>query len=93
MARNELPNPLAKRDLLHDAGPDELKKYAGMFYEKERYSDALDFYAKAEDREGLLKLKKVAVEEGDYFLLRRLKDIVPDERSEADWEKLGQNAK
>ncbi len=92
MARSELPDPLTKRDLLHSDKPVDCQKYADMFFEKQRYNDAIDFYAKDELKEGLRKVKQVAIEEGDYFLLRRLRGILPEEVTEADWQQLAGNA-
>ena len=59
MAKNEIPDPLTKRELLHSDNPVDCQKYGDMFFERQRYSDAIDFYAKGNLEDGLRKVKKV----------------------------------
>ena len=92
MAREEIPEPTEKRALLHTDKPVDCEKYGDMFFEERRYNDAIDFYAKGALKEKLLKVKQAALDEGDYFLLKRLKKLLPEEIGEADWEKLAANA-
>jgi hypothetical protein len=92
MAKDELPGPLAKRELLHSDKPVECQKYGDMFFERERFNDAIDFYAMGNLKDGLRKVKQVAIDEGDYFLLKRLKGFLPDEVAGEDWEKLAKMA-
>lgn len=92
MARDELPDPLVKRDLLHSEKETDFAKYGDAFFKAGRYNDAIDFYAGGKLKEGLLKVKRVAVEEGDYFLLKRIKRVIPEEVTEADWEELAKRA-
>ena len=85
MSKTELPDPLTKREMLHSDKPVDSKEFGDKFFEAGRYNDAIDFYAKGELKDGLLKVKRVALEEGDFFLLKRLKRLIPDEVSEEDW--------
>ena len=45
------------------------REFAGQGF----LSDAVDFYAKANDQEGLAQVLNLAVDEGDYFLFTRIK--------------------
>ena len=92
MAREELPGPTEKRGLLHTDKPVDCEKYGDMFFEERRFNDAVDFYAKGSLKEKLLKVKQVALEEGDYFLLKRIRKLLPESEIEADWEKLAASA-
>jgi len=92
MAKEGLPDPDTKRGLLHSEKPVDCEKYGDMFFEERRYNDAVDFYAKGALKEKLLEVKKAAVEEGDYFLLKRIKKLLPEQVHEADWEKLAASA-
>ena len=92
MATESLPDPTTKREMLHSDKEVDWKLYGDMFFNKHRYNDALDFYAKGELTECLRKLKAVAVEEGDYFIMKRLKKLLPDEITPGEWEALARNA-
>jgi hypothetical protein len=65
---------IKKRDLLHSekSSPQTLSKTGREFLAMERYSDALDFFEKARDNEGIQEIKKIAMAKGDTFLLARL---------------------
>ena len=92
MAKSELPDPQAKREMLHGEKPVECQKYGDMFFEAQRYNDAIDFYARDGLKDGLRRVKDVALESGDYFLLKRISNLLPDEVGEQDWEKLAISA-
>jgi hypothetical protein len=92
MATQSLPDPTMKRNLLHGEADADWQMYGDMFFEKQRYNDALDFYARGGLTESLRNLKAVAVEEGDYFILRRLKKLLADEITDGDWEALARRA-
>ena len=89
---SELPDPLTKRDLLHSDREVDCRKYGDMFYDAERYNDAIDFYAKGDCEDELHKVRKIAIREGDYFLLKRLARFLPDEVETKDWAELAGNA-
>lgn len=92
MAKEVLPDPPTKREMLHSEKSVDCKKYGDMFFDAQRYNDAIDFYAKGNLVEGLRKVKRLAIEEGDYFLLKRLKGVIPGEIQEEDWHKLSVRA-
>ncbi len=83
---------LKKRDLLHSPNnaPEELSQYGREYLQANRLVDALDFFEKAQDQEGIRQIKKISLEEGDFFLLQQssklLKEPVPDEV----WKGLGE---
>jgi tetratricopeptide (TPR) repeat protein len=83
---------LKKRDLLHspNTSPEELSQYGREYLQANRLVDALDFFEKAQDQEGIRQVKKIGLEEGDFFLLQQssklLKEPVPDEV----WKDLGE---
>ena len=89
---SELPDPPTKRDLLHSDREVDCKKYGDMFYDAQRYNDAIDFYAKGDCEDELHKVKKIAIKDGDYFLLKRLARFLPDEVETKDWAELAGNA-
>jgi hypothetical protein len=53
--------------------------------------DAFEYYNEAKDRDGLQKLEKLAVEEGDAFLLLAIEKVT-DRYSDDLWNKLGYKA-
>src|ERR1022692_2188214 len=65
---------IKKRDLLHSekSSPAALSRVGREFLEKERFSDALDFFEKARDMEAIRGIKEAALNSGDTFLLGRL---------------------
>jgi len=83
---------LKKRDLLHSPNTslEELSQYGREYLQANRLVDALDFFEKAQDQEGIRQVKKIGLEEGDFFLLQQssklLKEPVPDEV----WKGLGE---
>jgi len=85
---------LKKRDTLHNpkATPQALAAVGHEFFAQEAYSDALDFFEKARDEEGLRKIKQAALQNGDSFLLARLARFDAKLVVEADWEKAAEAA-
>lgn len=92
--QNRLLRPLEKRDLINADGvdPEVLRAYGQLYFEAGRFSDALDFYLRAEDKEGLAGLKARALEVGDSFLLHRLEQSGLVEVGAEDWQALAQAA-
>ncbi len=78
---------LEKRDILwNDKIPKEtLSKHGRKFLEAERYSDALDFFERAMDEDGIRRIKDLAIKEGDAFLLGRIARMKPEWVSDDDW--------
>ncbi len=85
---------LKKRDLLHGpkVTPATLAATGREFLNRQAYSDALDFFEKARDREGIARIKEVALENGDAFLLARLERFESALVTPADWEQVERNA-
>ena len=65
---------IRKRDILHSEKTPAatLAQISNEFLAAERLSDALDFFEKARDADGLKKIKSIALDRGDTFLLARL---------------------
>ena len=79
---------LKKRDVLWNprTSPSQLSAYGREFLARESFSDALDFFEKAKDEAGVSEIKKIALEQGDTFLLARLERYKPSLVTEADWQ-------
>lgn len=80
---------LKKRDLLYGVKttPAALSAAARDYLRAESWSDALDFFERAHDEDGLQEIKQRALQTGDTFLLGRLERIHPKWVSAEDWEK------
>jgi len=89
-----LPAPLKRRDLLYlgETPPEILVKYGDMYFERGLIVDAFEFYKQAHFREGLERIKEIAIEEGDVFLLGEL-ERAGLQVSEEERETLHENAR
>lgn len=69
-----IPNCLKKRRLLNepDLSPALCRQYGEEFFSLGWWEDALEFFRKGGDSEGLEKIKAHALETGDAYLLGRL---------------------
>lgn len=85
---------LQKRDLLFGpkSTPAALSAAGREYFAREAYSDALDFFEKARDLEGLKTVKAVALERGDSFLLARLERYDSALVSQQEWEQTARAA-
>lgn len=85
---------LKRRDFLHsEKTPAAQLSQAGReFLAAERYSDALDFFEKARDQDGIKEIKKIALAQGDTFLLARLDRFDRALVAAADWEAAARQA-
>jgi len=85
---------LAKRDLLAASkyDPEKVRAYADQFFSEERYGDALEFYRKLGDREGMLKVKKASMDLGDPELLWRIEHADGTLVGREDWVQCGDRA-
>jgi tetratricopeptide (TPR) repeat protein len=94
LARNKLLTCLKKRDLLNNdkADTSELISIGKQYSLEGRFSDAIDFFEKAEHIEELDQLKERCIEEGDFFLFNRLISILADSPSPDEWSRLGEKA-
>jgi tetratricopeptide (TPR) repeat protein len=81
-------NYIKRRDLLHSekSSPAALSAVAKELFAAERFSEALDFFEKARDIEGIQRIKSYAQERGDTFLLGRLERFDRTLVSKADWD-------
>jgi hypothetical protein len=94
LAGKKLLSCLKKRDLLNSGKADksELTKLGERYLHEDRFSDAIDFFEKAEHLKGLMQLKKQCVSKGDYFLCQRLAKILEESPPPKEWIQLGDNA-
>lgn len=69
---------ISRRKILNDtsADPARLSPLAREFADQGFLSDAVDFFDKGKDSEGLTGLLDKAVAEGDLFLVRRITKIL-----------------
>lgn len=94
MGQKELPHYKKKQQLLHakDARPEDLRRQAEEFLQAGWLSDALDFFKKAGDQNGLEKVRDIAISEGDAFLFRRTLKALDAAASEDQWKELADRA-
>lgn len=81
-------NYIKKRDLLYSdkSQPAQLAKIGREFLALERFSDALDFFEKARDLDGVQEIRQIALRQGDTFLLARLERFDRTLINKADWD-------
>ncbi|MGA9109510.1 MAG: hypothetical protein ACLPSL_05925 [Smithella sp.] len=94
MINLKLPDYRLKQKLLYEdkVNPKDLQNYGDLFFEEGRFSDALDFYKKANHNNGLQKTKDAAFNNGDVMLWKQAAKILNLELKPADWESIGQKA-
>jgi tetratricopeptide (TPR) repeat protein len=92
--RKKLLSCLRKRDLLNSdrTDPAQLRHLGTRYLEEGRISDAVDFFEKADDREGLTSILTRCLAEGDFFLYRRVCRVLGIVPAAGDWSKLGDAA-
>jgi len=90
----KLPDYHIKQKILYsdNTPPEILKDYGDLFFAGCSYSDAIDFYQKANFIEGLQKIKQSAMETGDVMLFQRVVKALNLEPSSTEWESIGQTA-
>jgi hypothetical protein len=91
---SKLLNCLKKRDLLHNpnASAEEIARHGRDYLEEARLVDALDFFEKAGNEEGLRRIKELSLEQGDPFLLQQTGKILKEKIDDKDWRKVGEKA-
>ena len=93
MAETKLPDPLSRRHLLdHETDPAKLGALGTAFLEAGREIEAIEFLARAEDRESLEALQNAAVERGDVFLMKSASAALSEEPSVERWRALAEAA-
>ncbi len=94
MSKKQLLSCLKKRDYLNAQvfGRDECVNYGKLFQEAGYLSDAIDFFAKAEEWNELKSLLPRVIEEGDVFLFEKIYKSLKETPEPRLWEEIGQNA-
>jgi len=90
----KLPDYRLKQKILYvdHTNPEAFKKYGDLFFEEGNFSDALDFYFKANFTEGLQKIKNAAFDSGDVMLFGLAAKALNMELKTTDWENIGRIA-
>jgi hypothetical protein len=89
----KLPDPLTRRHLLDgEMDPSRVEALGAAYLEAGREIEAIEFLARAEDRESLKALQDVAVERGDVFLMRAASAGLNEEPSIDRWRALAETA-
>ncbi len=86
MARGRRLSCLEKRNLLNRSAVSvaELVEWGKRYEEMELVHDALDFYERANAEEDLCRLLGRALDDGDYFLLKRVCTVLKRHPSEQE---------
>ena len=90
----DLPHYKLKQTMLHgqDSKPADLIRLGRRFLEEGWLNDAVDFFKKAEDQQGLADVRALAIEQGDVFLLRQLLRAGAPAAAEDEWKQIGERA-
>ena len=85
---------ITKRDLLaaRKYDPATVRVHADRLFAEERYGDAFEFYRKLGDENGILNIKKAAMELGDPELLWRIEHDNASRLTREDWARCGARA-
>jgi hypothetical protein len=85
---------LKKRDLLHNqsVGSSEFAQYGWEYLKQDRLVDALDFFEKAQDLEGIRKVREWSLEQGDPFLLQQTSKLLKEPVPADSWRKVMEKA-
>jgi hypothetical protein len=85
---------LKKRDLLHNPniGHSDYSQYGWDYFKQDRPVDALDFFEKAQDLEGIRQVKEWSLEQGDPFLLQQTSRLLKEPVPEDSWRKVVEKA-
>jgi hypothetical protein len=89
-----LPDSLKRRDILYgrNTPPEILREYGDLYLHGDKPNDAVEFFGQACYKEGLQRIRKVAIEAGDLFLFSRATEFLHKEASPEDWRTLGKKA-
>jgi len=85
---------LKKRVLIQEAttSRETLIKFGQEYLQQGRWLEALEFFERAPDPEGLQTLKKRGLEEGDPFLYKQACRFLKESPDPADWKWIGEKA-
>ncbi|PKN06337.1 MAG: hypothetical protein CVU72_05000 [Deltaproteobacteria bacterium HGW-Deltaproteobacteria-7] len=94
MSNLKLPDYRLKQKLLYidKVNPGTLQNYGDLYLEEGQLSDALDFYLKANNNDGLQKIKEAALNSGDAMLFSQAAKALNMELKPDDWEAIGKKA-
>lgn len=94
LIKKKLPDYRLKQKMLYidKTDPKTLKEFGDLFFNEGNFSDALDFYFKADNSDGMQKIKNTASENGDAMLFQRAAKALKIELKSKDWEAVGQSA-
>jgi len=94
MGQSALPDYKQKQKLLfkEDAQPAALIQQGEQFFAAGWYKDAIDFFEQAEFAEGLARVRQVAADEGDVFLLKLVLRVLDEEAQAEEWRTLADRA-
>ncbi len=94
MAGTKVNDYLKKRDLLNnpDMPSDEAKRWADSLFDAGMLHDAVEFYKKAGNKEGLERILEIAEDEGDFFLADLVLKSLGEDFDSGRWAKLGKRA-
>ena len=94
MAQKESLSCLAKRDLLNQSAVslENLLSWGIHYEELGLLHDAVNFYEKAKATDALGRVLKIAQEEGDTFLFKRVNRILNREPDRQEWLSLANQA-
>lgn len=91
-SRKKLPWTLEKRELLYERKGVDYRYYGDLFFEAERYADALEFYLRGDVEEGIEKMKQFALENGDYYILAKIEEKYSGRIKSEEWRKAARRA-
>jgi tetratricopeptide (TPR) repeat protein len=85
---------LKKRDLIQEVttARETLIKFGREYLNQGRWLEALEFFERAPDPEGLQTLKKRGLEEGDPFLFKQACRFLKENPDPAEWKLIGETA-
>jgi tetratricopeptide (TPR) repeat protein len=91
---SKLPDPLKRRDILYGKNiPAEiLREYGDLYLNEGKPNDAVEFFGQACYKEGLQRMRQMAIEEGDLFLFSRATEFLQEEVFPEEWRRLGKKA-
>jgi hypothetical protein len=85
---------LKKRDLIQEVttSRETLIKFGQEYLRQGRWLEALEFFERAPDPDGLETLRKKGLEEGDPFLYKQACRFLKEGPDPADWKLIGEKA-
>ena len=91
---SKLPDPLKRRDILYgkNTSAEILREYGDLYLQEGKPNDAVEFFGQACYKEGLQRIRHMAIEEGDLFLFSRTTEFLQEEVSPEEGRKVGKKA-